>query len=448
MLFRVLKADTLRVYRACVVLSFLYALCVMFPAARVILRVDDFAQVYMGGVMVLEGCTDYMYPTPVENVEQRNAGSPTGSKMNAVYAKRGEERGVPDVCRFIYPPPVAVLAAPLAVMNYVQAETFFHLLLCVVGFLTAWLCARIYLILKPGGWNVAGLLCLVLIGSPMMLRAVHIGNLSLVIGFVVTLTVYLMMRGGEKWAGLLIPLGGVVKGTSLPLVLMMVGMRWWKGCVVILLMTVIVLFGTYPFLGYEPYRVFFTEIGPTLFNVVDLLNNFSLRACIQNGFDMRPLPGWMNQTLTVVELLLTAGVVWHVYRHAKLMKGNSLYLLMGVSVLLNVHLIFRAVMWSHYSMVVSVCWPLLVYLCVRSEGWLRKGLCLLPLLLHWFPLLLVYRGEWGHYEPIYGQVMWGCLLMMVIAWWGMMREVKRLQVSECVEMEKGMLVGVNEVNMK
>ncbi|QDU34470.1 hypothetical protein KS4_25400 [Poriferisphaera corsica] len=423
----------------------LYMFGLLLPYAISKPKVEDFAQLYMGAVMIQQNQPQHLYPIPIPNDKQLNAGFYRGSHMNPQYKKLAAERNVADNNRYIYPPPVAVLALPFAYLSYPSARFVFQILLCIAAFLTAYYSAMIYQSISrdnPSPKNrwlstlhqlAPGLLCFILATSPLMLRGVRVGNVSLLIACLITLIFYLYLQNRRVTAAILIPLAGVAKATSLPFILLAIPLKHFRLILISGIVTVLILIATYPMLGSEPYHIFFKQITPTLMEAATIIQNHSVVNTIKKWAGLPSLPSSALTIITAIEWAIIFVTMAYIYKYRSKIRSSPLMIACAATILLNLHLIFRPLLWEHYAIISASSWALCAYYFIHTGSHMFRILCILPPIIHWLPIVIVYRGRFAFYEPIHSQMLWGHLIIILIATIGLRmgtRSIDKNDVSE------------------
>ena len=96
----------------------------------------DFGQYYMGGLLARTGEWSSLYPTPRPGGAD-HPGYPSASTLPPKYEQLLHEAGVDDNARFVLPPPVALLLAPLSLFDYKTANGIWSLLMSLCLWLVA-----------------------------------------------------------------------------------------------------------------------------------------------------------------------------------------------------------------------------------------------------------------------------------------------------------------------
>src|SRR3954463_12179647 len=92
-----------RLNRACALLSLTWLAVTVPLGLRFRPTYSDFAQFYMGGLLLRQGHAEAIYPTPTSPFE--NPGLATDSIASPLDERLRHERGVPNDTRFMLPPP-------------------------------------------------------------------------------------------------------------------------------------------------------------------------------------------------------------------------------------------------------------------------------------------------------------------------------------------------------
>jgi hypothetical protein len=121
MLHYIRNLDIPRFNRTCSILGLAFLLLVIGAKVawyehRHLPQMQDYPQYYMGGLMALNGAWDSMYPIPNPG-SHTNPGFVGNSTLRPRYRELALSHGVSEESvRFMQPPPLALLLAPLALM--------------------------------------------------------------------------------------------------------------------------------------------------------------------------------------------------------------------------------------------------------------------------------------------------------------------------------------------
>jgi len=253
----------------------------------------DFWQYYTGGLVAHYRLWKDLYPTPNKEVYDKvpdfKPQIPTGFFDSRLQeARQGKWAFYPPVgypysstvkpelfnlCpqlrhtwHYIYPPPTALLLWPLGFFDHETASHIWFAIICGSFFGTGCLASRIFRVLigKPTyaeGWIMLLPIIPTLLGSGM--TAVETGNVSPLLGFLITTVVYSWISNQQIIAGI-----GII-----PLVLFKgIGLGWcplfiikpikWKTIVTLALLTLFINAVAFYYGGTDSYRTYFIEILP------------------------------------------------------------------------------------------------------------------------------------------------------------------------------------------
>src|SRR5438128_699245 len=201
-----------RFNRACAVigLAFLFitvGLRYAIYAHRGIDQSQDFAQYYMGGLIALHGEWDSLYPIPKPGAPT-NAGFSDSSDLHRRYLELAHERGVGDFSmRFMQPPPAALIFLPLALLSFRISHLLWTILLILAAWGVARQAGRIHALCLGVRTRWIGVLMLLICLSPQAHRWVRVGNLSVLIAWLIGFTVLEIAKRDSPRAALSLVLG-------------------------------------------------------------------------------------------------------------------------------------------------------------------------------------------------------------------------------------------------
>lgn len=252
----------------------------------------DFSQYYSGALVARYGLWDSLYPIGDTNVFEKEPlfvpliespfyqaseskrgiwnfypqiSSPESSAVAPQLLELCEE--LQEGYRYAYPPPLALLLKPLALVNYIHASIIWFTLMCFSYFGIAFYASRIFRALQGHITYTEGLVAVLPIIptllSSTMSTSFAIGNVSPFLGFLITWVTYSWYRNRQISIGLgMIPLL-LFKG---------IGVSWCLLLVIrpIRITTLVTLFSVTLVLniivihlaGLTPYQIFFTDILP------------------------------------------------------------------------------------------------------------------------------------------------------------------------------------------
>jgi len=168
---------------------------------------------------------------------------------------------------YAYPPPLALLLEPLAFLNYERASDAWFTLMCFSYFGMGFYASRIFRSLQGGGTKLEGFIAMLpmipTFLSSTMSCTFEIGNVSPLLGFLITLFAYSWIQNRQILLGIgMIPLL-LFKG---------IGLTWcplffmrpvkFKTLLTLSLLTLLLNLSFILMAGVGPYQVFFTEIVP------------------------------------------------------------------------------------------------------------------------------------------------------------------------------------------
>lgn len=222
----------------------------------------DFPQFYLAGALANTGHADAIYPVPRPE-SHHHPGLPGDSQMRPAYAALAESLGVVGAPRFIGPPPLALLLAPLARFPYPVALNLWTLLLGAAAFGIALAAAQILVFTLGRRSRWEGVLVLAVAFSPRTFIAVAQGNASPLIGLMVgLLACHLFARPIRTGAAL--ALGIVLKYAPAALLPLLIAARRWRALAWAGLFALALGALSLVLMGSGPFLVWWREIVPTL----------------------------------------------------------------------------------------------------------------------------------------------------------------------------------------
>ncbi len=162
---------------------------------------QDYPQYYMGGVIALNGAWDSMYPIPNPG-SHTNPGFVGNSTLRPGYLALALSHGVTEESvRYMQPPPLTLFLIPLAILPLKLSYYIWVLLLI----LCAWGIGRqagiIFEMSLGRSSHGFGLLVLLICLSPQAHRWIRVGNMSVIIGWLIGFAVIELVRRDEPPCG-------------------------------------------------------------------------------------------------------------------------------------------------------------------------------------------------------------------------------------------------------
>lgn len=370
---------------------------------------QDFAQYYMGGAVVLDGAYDSMYPDAKEGL-RANVGWPESSTPKPGYIAVAEKRGVEDSFRYMLPPPSALLFVPLALLPYEAARVVWVSLLGAACWGVCFFAYRMNL--RCGGSRATGLFwCGFWSFSPLMLKALRTANSTPFVALALGFAAWGIFRNKRVLAVAGCIVAGLLKGTSLIFVPLILLMKRWGIIAAGALAAVVLSGGMILLAGTDVYREFFGSIYPSTRIPDPYVGNqsvfgFLYRCGGEESFSASVL------AVKIAARLLGAVLVWRLWRTRKIWSGDYARFNSAVLVLLGLYTIFSAYCWEHYVLFYLPFWTVLW---TRSRGTAVRTLLAVSAALMWFPLTVMRGAEFIQSEPFQSQVLWGQVLMLAAA---------------------------------
>jgi len=331
----------------------------------------DFSQYYSGALVAHYRLWDVLYPVGSKEVFE---GEPSFVPLirsplyKASYSRKGMWNFYPQICspeysavapkllelcdklqdgyRYAYPPPLALLLQPLALMNYKNAANIWFTLMCFSYFGISLYASRIFHELQGQTSYTEGLVALLPIIptllSSTMSTTFSIGNVSPLLGFLITWVTYswyhnrqlsmglgmvplLLFKGiGLSWCPLLI-----IKPTRITTLVTLFTMT------LALNVTVICLAGTLP------YHIYFAEILPKV--------NLSLGVGLQ-GLLMTVLGIDAKRPIMLLSILLLGSLYTGYYKgmQSSDIKSQRLVTISTLAGTMATFCVCNPIVWPHH----------------------------------------------------------------------------------------------------
>lgn len=379
----------------------------------------DFGQYYAAGVAAATGLWSECYPDPSRYEQgKRPATAPYRPGMASELARRGADIRTKN----IYPPPTAVLFAPLARWNYADSERRFIGFLVVCGAVFLFLlfkeCLDVGLSVRTANW----LVFLAGTGFPFA-ESVMFGNVTVLLG----LSGLLALRGIRHAktvptvAGFAV--AGLTKGFSAAWVPALFLWRRWKilavGAVVgALLFCAPLLMGS----GTDVYGEYVQCVLPAsrgnLYRIGD--SNLGFPSFFAWLFGWSRIPGSVARLFTVLQAVVCASAYWFAFRASRRLADATVrsqgLALLAVTIAFQV---FSTVCWPHYAVNILPFVPVAVAAASRDKRPL--AVFLVGVALVWFPVGNALKHLSGVYVFGFGRF-FGYVILLAWA----LRELSRL----------------------
>jgi hypothetical protein len=382
---------TRRFNRACQTLALLWLVATV-PAGLHFRPTDsDFQQFYMGGLLVRLGETKDLYPIPDPN-SRDNPGMNPASKVTPRNWQLEGQYGVPDVTHWMLPPASAPPLVPLSWLSFKNAESLWAILglLCVWG--VGLIAGRTYRL--AGGGTISrweGVLCLIVVLSPMAARAIRIRNTSAPIALCIGLIVLLILRD-ERWrravsTGFLIVLGALLKYATLVFVPLLLLTRRWRAVGAAAGFAVLAVVASLLFMDASVWPTFFRDIAPRLHWPSGFPGNQTIPAFLVRLNDgTKPVPlAWAVATFTVQGLALV-GIFALAARWPEADRRSPRYVFATAAALVAWLMAFSPCAWEHWPIWLAPFWGWMAWEGRGSVG--RRVVVIASILLCAIPLTI------------------------------------------------------------
>ena len=390
------------------------------PAASALSLVDgrsveDFAQYYMGGLMVVQGDAQALYPKP-EAGATGNAGWAHHSRMRPAYREAAEARHIAEENRFIQVPMMALLFAPLALMPYGWALALWQGAMVFFCWRVACACGRLYSMLSGRPGYTAGLLILVAGVSPLMYRTLRTGTqISPLVAYLITLGMLALWRRRECQAAGAVLISGLAKYAGFIVVPLALLRRQWRATIGVVVGLVGLTVATLVVIGFEPFYIFAKQIAPTLGRPSSVALNQSLPAFALRILDVKQLPAPLAYALRGAGLGVMASVLVLLWRRRRALQlCFSCHLAAGGALILTL-LIFSPINWPHYFLYIVPLWAWLAW--EAKQRWRLWPVVALIIAAMWLPLCAVRGGQLPIPEPLMSHMLLAAIAMLALSVW-------------------------------
>lgn len=345
----------------------------------------DFSQYYSGALVARHGMWDALYPKPIPAIY---SAEPEFQPLilTPLFKKSASRRGewnyypqisAPDssivstkismLCdkieggyHYAYPPPLALILRPLALLNYKNASDFWFAIMCFSYFGISIYASRIFRDLKGEGTYTEGFVALLPIIptllSSTMSTTLAIGNVSPLLGFMIAWGAYSWNHNRQLALGVGILTLVIFKGIALSWCPLLLLKPLKKRTILTLVCATIVLNGFVLFhAGVGPYQLFFTEILPK----ANLSLGVGLQGLLKTIFGINP------KTAIMVMNLILLGIIYLGYwlSQDRLKKGDSGRIIYPVlAATMAIFCICNPIVWPHHYFV--------NYLQLPFAGWI------------------------------------------------------------------------------
>jgi len=371
----------------------------------------DFAQYYMGGSIVLANDYDSLYPEADGSIKG-NLGFPEYSTPKPGYTQLVQEKQVHDSLRYILPPPSAFLFAPLALLSFAAAQWVWAVTLGLFIWLTCALSCQI--VIKNGlRKSHATVWWLLMASSPLIINAIRIANCTPILTVALGLAALGLYKNRTALAVSTCILAGLLKGTSIlfvPLILLM--KRWsvivWGIIAVILINMVAILMA-----GRNVYLEFFTSVYPSTRIVIYGEYNRSVYAFVSRLLNEPVLSPALLISIKLTGIALGTWLCARIWKIRTLLLANYPRFNAAVISLLGIYLIFSPYAWINYAL----CYfPFIPTLWNTLKHRWQKSLLAISFGCLWFPPTIRLSAPLGNLpEPLASYFLFGQFVIIALA---------------------------------
>jgi len=199
--------------------------------------------------------------------------------------------------------------------------------------------------------------------SPVVWRAVRLGNLSVFAALAVGLTAWGLVRRRETATAAGVFLGGLAKYTAVVYAVPALILRQWRAVVAVAVAGAALTGVSLWWLGWGPHGVWLSEIAPTLkrpsffgYGVRgSLIRWLHDRGPAQANYE-HGLPGGVELAVRAVSLAVLGAGVLGMWRRRAWLRADGFGVLTAVVVLTSWLLLFGPVVWEHYFLFLVPLW--------------------------------------------------------------------------------------------
>ena len=243
-------------------------------------QMQDYPQYYMGGMVALHGAWDSMYPIPNPG-SHTNPGFVGNSTLRPGYRDLALSHGVTEESvRYMQPPPLALVFIPLALMPLKLSYYVWVVLLIFAAWGIGRQAGTILELCLGRPTHGFGLLVLLICVSPQAHRWVRVGNMSVLVGWLIGYAVIELVRRDGPRGAVAMMLGTLAKYALLVLGPLQIAMRRWRTIAWEIGLTAAMIAIAVLVMGVGPFTTFAHEIAPTLGRTSTIAENSAIYAFI------------------------------------------------------------------------------------------------------------------------------------------------------------------------
>jgi len=412
--------ETDRFNRACAWIGLAFLLLTVgaryaLYAHRGIDQSQDFAQYYMGGLVALHGEWSSLYPIPKPGA-LTNAGFFDASDLHPRYLELAREHRVGDFSmRYMQPPPAALIFMPLALLPYRLSHLLWTALLIFAAWGVARQAGRIHAICSGRRTKWIGVLMLLICLSPQAHRWVRVGNLSVLMAWLIGYAVIEIARRDSPRAAIALVIGTLLKYALLALGPLLLAARRWRTLAWSVALGVATLGVSLFVMGVEPYRVFARDIAPTLGRTSLIGENQALYRFlldIQGAPHEDAMPHVLEIGFRILEIGLLLAILTLILLPRTSPGAVAPMIFPAALALVAWMLIFSPIFWEHYHAYLAPFWGWLIYEGSKSRG--KAIAASFAIALAYLPSSLI--AQQAHLprlpEPFFSHLLWSTVIML------------------------------------
>ena len=395
-------------------------------AYRGLPQAEDYPQYYMGGLIARHGAWEAMYPVPKTSEGDADRwGFAQSSEMRPRYRELASRAGVEEnAVRYLEPPPFTLLLLPLSFFPYKVSFYVWTFLLIIAAWGIGLQAGKFFTLSLGRETRWAGMIVLLVCLSPQAHRWVRIGNISVVLGWLIGYaTLELVRRDGPRGAAAMV-VGAVAKYAIIVLGPLYLAMRRWR-TIAWGVVFAAVLIGTSLLLmprGADgPYAVFFRDLAPMLARTGSIAENQALYPTIMRMLHLEkpPLPRPLEIGFRIVQVVTLVGLLALIFLKPLAFWDRPAHVFAAALALVAWMLVFSPICWEHYHAYLAPFWGWLIYEGTKSRT--KMVIALFAIACSYLPTsLLLHQVAGGRFklpEPLFSHLLCAAVLMLGMSLW-------------------------------
>lgn len=317
---------------------------------------------YLGARVAVLGKWDELYPIPTVD-SKTHPGWPAGSIPKPAYQLLADESQIVDPFRFVYPPPSAIMLAPIGLLSVADALPLWWALSAVACWVSGLIAGELYFrLMARRDW----LWAIVVVGipaCPLTWATVRLANTSAIVGLAIGWTLLGLATSRPILAGLGFYIGAAFKFATIPLLVIPLALGRVREVVTFFVISTLFLLLALAVTGVVPWYDFVY-----LTNRLAIPNgypiNVSLLAMIE---DLIPLPGKKYaEILRLIAMVVSFGsIVMGLSLCRRQADANTVFA--GALGLIGWFLVFAPTTQNHYLVYLYPLWGYLIAEAIGSR---------------------------------------------------------------------------------